>query len=91
MDARKKPDKNSPAARRAYLVMQLAAIISFVPTYRSVWDNPATEYWLPWMVWSTAYIFLIINVVRHRNDNFAFVYPVNGLVLHAVVGLLSLR
>lgn len=76
----------------ANLILQLSVAISFVPTYRGVWKNPATEKAFPWYLWSFAYVLSIIVVVlRWQGQYVDLVYPVNCLILHAVVGLLTTR
>ena len=79
-------------ARNANLILQLAIITSFIPTYRSVWKDPKTENWIPWAIWVVSYLFLITAVdLRWEGKWIALVYPINALVLHAIVGLLSVR
>ena len=80
------------SATYANLILQLAIAISFVPTYRGVWKNPAVERALPWYLWSFAYILIIIVVALRWRDQYQdLVYPVNLLLLHAAVGLLTRR
>ncbi|MCK9352489.1 MAG: hypothetical protein WCT49_06630 [Candidatus Paceibacterota bacterium] len=68
----------------ANLTLQLANIAAFVPTYRSVWNNPENEKPLPWFFFSTAYLFLNITVFIRWSGNAAdLVFPVLGLFLHA--------
>jgi len=80
------------SATYANLILQLSVAISFVPTYRGAWKNPANEKAFPWYLWSSAYILSIfVIVLRWRGQYEDLVYPVNCLILHATVGLLTRR
>ena len=73
------------------LLLQIPIIISFLPTYSGIWKAD-TEKSLPWFVWSGAYILVIITIIlRWRGQYQDFAYPVNCLILHGGVGILSLR
>ena len=78
------------SATYANLILQVCIFISFIPTYRGVWRDAALEKSLPWFIWSSAYILIIIVVfLRWRGQYQDLVYPINCLVLHAGVGILS--
>lgn len=78
------------SATYANLILQVSIAISFVPTYRGVWNNPRKEKSLPWYIWSSAYILsIIVIILRWQNQYEDLVYPLNCLVLHAVVGILA--
>lgn len=80
------------SATYANLVLQLSIAISFVPTYRGVWKNPAVERAFPWCLWSSAYaLSVVVIALRWEGQYQDLVYPINGLLLHAVVGLLTKR
>jgi len=80
------------SATYANLVLQPAIVISFVPTLRGVWKKPAVEKALPWFIWSPAYIFLMAGIfLKWEAKSLQLVYPINSLILHALVGILSLR
>jgi len=75
----------------ANLLLQICIIISFIPTYRGIWKDPNKEKAWPWFVWSLAYIIQIIIVFLEWKAWYQLVYPINCLVLHLIVGLLSER
>jgi hypothetical protein len=80
------------SATYANLILQLSIAISFVPTYRGVWKNPAVERAFPWYLWSSAYILSIVVIaLRWEGQYQDLVYPVNCLLLHVAVGLLTRR
>lgn len=80
------------SATYANLILQLSVAISFVPTYRGVWKNPAIERALPWYIWSAAYVLSIVVIaMRWREQYVDLVYPINCLILHVAVGLLTLK
>jgi hypothetical protein len=73
----------------ANLILQLANIIAFIPTYRSVWNNPKNEKPLPWFLFGIAYLFLNITVfLRWNNNHTDLVFPVIALILHASLAVL---
>lgn len=77
----------------ANMILQLANIVAFIPTYRSVWNNPKNEKPLPWALFVLSYIFLTITVVLRFNGNITdFVFPVLAIFLHfAVIFLIFFR
>ena len=80
------------SATYANLILQISIAISFVPTYWGVWRDPMKEKALPWYIWSSAYtLSIIVIILRWKNQYQDLVYPINCLVLHAVVGLLTIR
>jgi len=80
------------SATYANLILQASVAVSFVPTYRGVWKNPLKEKTLPWYIWSSAYILSIaVITLRWKGQYQDLVYPINCLILHAVVGLLTKR
>ncbi|MBM2821142.1 MAG: nuclear protein [Candidatus Berkelbacteria bacterium] len=79
-------------ATYANMLLQLAIAISFVPTYMGVWQKPANERPLPWVLFSLGYVFqTLVVVTRWTGQIQDLVYPINCFTLHLVVGLLSLR
>jgi hypothetical protein len=80
------------SATYANLIMQLAFAVSFIPMYRGVWKDPKKEKALPWYLWSSAFaISAIVVVLRWDNKPLVLVYPINGFIFHAVIGLLTKR
>lgn len=80
------------SATKANLILQVCILISFVATFRSVWKKPKSEKALPWFIWSSAYILSIIVVLsRWQNQWIDLAYPINCLILHAMVGVLTFR
>ncbi len=79
------------SATYANLIIQFSIAVSFVPTYRGVWRDPKKERALPWYIWSSAYFLSIAVVLLRWQSWHDLVYPINCLVLHAVVGLLTKR
>jgi hypothetical protein len=74
------------------LFLQPCIVISFIPTYRGVIKNRDTEKKsLVWFLWASAYILQIVIVFLRWEIWYQLVYPVNCLILHAGVGILSLR
>lgn len=80
------------SATIANMVIQVAVMISFIPTWRGVIKNPKVERAFPWFLWSASYIVNITTVIlRWQGQPQDLVYPINCLILHGSVGLLSLH
>lgn len=80
------------SATYANLILQGSIAVSFVPTYRGVWQNPRNEKALPWFIWSSAYIIsLLVIFLRWQGQYQDLVYPINCLVLHGAVGVMAKR
>jgi hypothetical protein len=80
------------SASFANLVLQLAFLVSFLPTYRDVWRDPSKERPLPWFLWASAYLLLVMAVfLRWQGLITDLVYPLLALVIHAAVGFLAQR
>lgn len=80
------------SATKANMILQVCIIISFVATFRSVWKKPKSEKAMPWFIWSSAYTLSITVVLsRWQNQWIDLLYPINCLILHAIVGILTFR
>lgn len=80
------------SATCANLILQISIVISFVPTYRGVLEDPKKERGLPWYMWSTAYLLnLIVVLLRWQGQYQDLVFPSLCFLLHAPVGLLTRR
>ena len=90
-------------AKYASLMMGAIMMFSGWPTVAGVWNNPAIEKPLPWVLWTIAFIVTTINVpLRYREKEkqekkqnntplwMLMVVPVAGIILHATVALFSL-
>lgn len=77
----------------ANMLLQFANVIAFIPTYRSVWNNPKNEKPLPWALFVLSYIFLTATVILRFKGNIAdLVFPILAIFLHsAVVFLIFFR
>ncbi len=80
------------SATYANMILQVSIAISFIPTYRGVWNNPKIEKALPWYIWSAGYALSIMVVIFRWRDQYQdLVYPIGCLILHFFVGLLAER
>jgi hypothetical protein len=74
------------SAQNANLIVQVAIMVGFVPTWRAVWATPASEHPRPWWIWSVSYaVSIIVVLLRWKNQRIDLVYPVVCTVLHASV------
>lgn len=80
------------SATFANMLAQCCVFIGFLPTYRSVWENPKNEKALPWFIWTLAYVFgTMVVILRWQGQWQDVVYFANCIVLHLVVALLTFR
>lgn len=80
------------SATYANLLLQGAIAVSFIPTYRTVWNEPHAEKARPWALWGSAYIFLTMVVILRWNGRWQdLVYPVQGAIMHGAVVPLTWR
>jgi hypothetical protein len=80
------------SATYANLILQIAVTIGFIPTVKSVVSKPENEKPLPWFLWSSAFIFAILLVILRWNNQWQdLVYPINALLWHFAVAVISCR
>jgi hypothetical protein len=76
----------------ANLILQVCVLISFVPTYRSVWNLPGQESPVPWFGWGAGYALAVgLVLLRWQGHYQDFVYPLSGCLLHSGLGVIALR
>jgi hypothetical protein len=75
----------------ANVLVQVALIISMIPTYRDVWREPESEDCRPWLMWAIAYGLFTGAVATQHRPLQDLIYPINGIVIHAIAGVLALR
>ena len=79
------------SAEYANLILQVAITIGFMPTFLLVWENPRAESPRPWLIWTFAYIVMLVTVMlRWRGQWYDLVYPINSIVLHTAVTTISI-
>jgi len=78
------------SATDANLIVQLALMIGFVPIWRSILKSPSCEHPRPWWTWVICYSLLVVVIVmRWRGHVIDLVYPINCIIVHASVPILS--
>ncbi len=76
----------------ANAVLQFGTFISVIPTYAKLWKDPRREPPLPWFMWSVIYIALcVVVMLRWRGSWHDIVYPLNYVLFHFAVFVLTLR
>lgn len=87
--------KISGKATYASLIVAVILIVSFIPTITSVWQQPADENALPWIIWTVAFVATISNCIQRRGKKseidwrFTLVVPSVGMITHAFVAILA--
>ena len=82
--------KHYGSARYANLIVQLAVLAGFVPTWRGILKDPTCEQARPWIIWMVGYILALIVVTLRWNGQWIdAVYPVMCIVLHASIPILG--
>lgn len=74
----------------ASLIITVAFLISFVPTWEGVWRNATTEKPLAWILWTTALTISAVNIfLRGSAHPIAVFGVVSLLIAHGAVAILS--
>ena len=82
----------SKSAMYGNIILQAGIIIGFIPTMKSVWQDPRSEKSpLPWFVWTGAYLLDCVVVVLRWKQPSDLIYPGGCLIASALVGFLTLR
>ncbi len=77
-------------ATYANLIVQVAVIIGFIPTWRNVWRTPSCEKSRPWWIWSLSYVIAsVVVVLRWKHQWIDIVYPALCIFLHASVPIVG--
>ena len=80
------------SATYANLLLQVAYVLAFVPTYVGVYKNASVERALPWLLWTISFIINLLVIALRWNVAWQdFVNPVVAIVLHFGLALLVAR
>lgn len=71
------------------LLMQIDAMVSFLPIIRDTWKHPEYEKPKPWFVWCVAYTLFFVSIILSWEKWWDIMYPVNYLFLHLTVALIA--
>jgi hypothetical protein len=78
----------SRSAAGANLLLQLAFVVSNIPTFSGVWRDPHIERPLPWFGFAAAYMLnLAVVIMRWRGSYADLAYPVVSLFADGGVGI----
>jgi len=67
----------------------LSAFPSFIPIIRYVWKNPLSENATPWILWSSAYLLMMMTVIIRFEKWQDIFYPIALFALHIIIAILS--
>ena len=82
--------KQYGSAKDANLIVQLAILSGFIPTWRTILKNPGCEQPRPWWMWAAGYFLAgVVVLVRWNNQWSDLIYPINCVLLHSSVPLLG--
>lgn len=73
------------------LVQQLGTFVSFQPLIKSVRERKVIERPQPWFIWTAAYTTLLVVCLLDLEKWEQLVYPINCLLLHGIIGVLSIE
>lgn len=68
-----------------HIIFDLSAVISFIPIYIEIYNDPTTEKKEPWLIWSFAYFLLIIISLIEKAELVTFLYPISYFILHIII------
>ncbi len=78
--------KKSGSAAIANLIVNGAILIGFLPTFRGIWKRIAKEHPTPWWIWTASYVVAgVVVILRWKEQWIDLVYPINCILLHAVL------
>jgi len=80
------------SAKVVQMVLQIAIVVGFIPTFIGVWQYPIHEPWFPWLLWATCFATqcLVVKANPKRTSWIEFLYPVDMLICHGAVFVLAL-
>lgn len=74
----------------AQVLLQVALVIGFIPTFIGILNHTTTETWLPWFLWTGTFSAQYMTVKSTPDaKKIEFLYPVNMTVFHAAVFVLA--
>lgn len=81
------------SAALANIVAVTTSVFTFIPQWRATYRNPDSEHYLPWFIWTIAYVamFAAVYLGPGSAEWELYVYPVSYFIFHGVVVILCLR
>lgn len=77
------------SATGANMIVLVAFLISFIPTFEGVWRDPFKETPRSWTLWTLAFLVTTTNVVLRDGKPIALLTPIVLLIAHGSIALLS--
>lgn len=77
------------SATAANMIVIVAFLISFIPTFEGVWRDPFKETPRPWTLWTLAFFATTTNVVLRDGKFIAFLTPVVLFIAYGSIAILS--
>lgn len=79
------------SATFAQILVQIAIVIGFIPTIAGVFGRPSSEPWVVWLMWTTSFtIQYFVVKSTWKGKYMEFLYPINMVLSHGVVFVLTL-
>jgi hypothetical protein len=83
--------KKYGSAKYANLIVQVAILMGFIPTWRSIIKDPACERSRPWCIWTAGYVLSIaVVILRWNGQGCDLAYPINMVILHPSIPILAM-
>lgn len=79
------------SATGANMIVLVAFLISFIPTFEGVWRDPFKETPRSWTLWTLALLITTTNVVLRDGKPIALLTPIVLLVAHGSIAILSVQ
>ncbi|MEK7510800.1 MAG: hypothetical protein AAB582_01005 [Patescibacteria group bacterium] len=76
------------ASRRALWIFQAALLTAILPLWRTVLDDPTSEPFWPWMIWTLAFVLQTFCAWLRWEDRTTLLNPINYAITHGVVALI---
>ncbi|MFH0891151.1 MAG: hypothetical protein V1867_00055 [Candidatus Falkowbacteria bacterium] len=78
-------------ATGANMIVIVALIISFIPTWQGVLNDPFIEMPHAWVIWTAAYCLTTLNIVIKDGETILLFAPIARIISHGLVAVLSAK
>lgn len=75
----------------AYVALLLDIVITHLPILRSTRKNPEGEIAMPWFIWTSAYLLMLVAAILRQQDRDTFMFPLVLATVSGAVWLLAYR
>jgi hypothetical protein len=74
-----------------YAALLIDTLLSFIPIWRSTFAEPGREHATPWVIWSVAYLLMLVTAVVRWEGMMPVLLPAVYIFCHATIAALAVR